>query len=321
MTRSHLSLPIQVWLASNEDYDFIPGYNTISATSFQKPIRALVITRQMETSGEVDLDALIPSRIGTAIHSALEKAWSGSYQNTLRRLGYPETFIEKIVINPEAGIDLSSQSIPIWIEKRTEKEVGNWMVSGKFDFVIAGQLHDLKTTKVFSYMADSNTENYMIQGSIYRWLNPEIIKEDTVQIDYLFTDWTYLRSLAEPDYPKTQCISKKIPLMSIAETERYIKNKLNLLDRYLDSEIIELPQCTPKELWQQPTAWAYYGNQEKLNRATRVFQTPGEAYSYKAKQGKGIIIERPGQVKRCLICEARSICSQAEQLEIQGLLK
>ncbi len=56
-------------------------------------------------------------------------------------------------------------------------------------------------------------------------------------------------------------------------------------------------------------------------RLGRVFDLVADAHAANAeKGGKGLIVERPGKAKRCAYCEARTNCTQAEQLQLQGLL-
>jgi hypothetical protein len=200
--------------------------------------------------------------------------------------------------------------------------MGKWTVHGKFDMVYEGEVNDVKTTKTFSYIKGDNVKDYRLQGSIYRWLNPDIITSDSIAIQYLFTDWVAHRAKADADYPQTRMLEKRYPLFSISETEYFLKEKLNLLERYENEDQALLPECKSKELWQQPTRYAYYKNPEKTTRATRVFDSRDDAFVYMGQNGgKGKVVERPGEVKRCLFCPARSICSQAERLQQEGLIK
>jgi hypothetical protein len=67
--------------------------------------------------------------------------------------------------------------------------------------------------------------------------------------------------------------------------------------------------------------WAYYKNPQKTARATRVFDSRMEAENYKSGQGGvGMIVERPGQVRFCKYCDAKTICHQAAQYVEEGRL-
>lgn len=321
--KTNIPLPLAIWLAAPGSYDLIPNPQTISATSLQKPLRSLVLSRRIVRETEVDLDDLLASKLGTAVHEAVENAWLRDYEKAFFNLGYPISAIEKFVVNGNQKENYPKDSIFIFLEKRTSKELDGFIISGKFDVVIDGQLHDIKTTKTYSYIADSNTEDYRLQGSIYRWLNPDLIKEDTLIINYLFTDWSPLKALADKEYPKSRCLEKHIPLYSIQETETYIKNRIAQIKKYESVDQEELPLCSLEELWQEPTKYALYADPNKTSRATKLFDDLGSAQIHNNTKckGKGLIVKREGAVKRCIYCDARSICTQAEQLQLKGLLK
>lgn len=126
----------------------------------------------------------------------------------MRDLGYPESVIERVIINPEPE-ELQSNSIPVYLEQRVEKKLGPFTISGQFDLVLDGELNDYKSTGVYGFMNGSNDEKYRIQGSIYRWLNPQIITSDCMCIQYIFTDWSGLRASIEKakGYPQSRVVT------------------------------------------------------------------------------------------------------------------
>ena len=46
-----------------------------------------------------------------------------------------------------------------------------FLVRGKYDFVAEGRVHDFKTTTVAAYQAADRSEEHIMQGSLYRWLD------------------------------------------------------------------------------------------------------------------------------------------------------
>jgi hypothetical protein len=315
-----ISLPIAVWLAAPGGYDLKPAPNTISATSILKPIKALVLGKKvLEEDTDIDISDLIASKLGTAVHTDIENAWVFHHKEALTNLGYPEHVIDRMVVNPT---HVTEEMIPVYVEKRTEKEIDGYIISGKFDLVINGVLHDTKTTKTYSYIKGTNNREYTIQGSIYRWLNQDIITEDYLTIEYLFTDWSPYEALANSDYPQNQTVSKRFPFLSLQETEEYLRQRIALYKENLNKDQLDMPQCSPVELWQEPTIWAYYKNPNKTSKSTKNFDRKDDAYRRYSDDGaKGLIVERPGKVKRCKRCAAVSICLQAKELANQGLLK
>lgn len=320
---TNIELPLAVWLASGQDYDLIPDPNVISATALQRPLRSLVLSRRLLVEAEIDIDTLIPAKLGSSVHYSAEMAWKNNYAEAMRNLGYPENVIERTVVNPKTPKMYGADTIDVYIEQRTNKEIDGFIVSGKYDFVIDGELHDIKTTKTYSYITGSSEGDYRLQGSIYRWLNPEIVLGDHVHINYLFTDWSPLRAAADTTYPRSRCLVKKLQLHSIPETEQYIRDRLAAIRKHELLPQSGLPQCSMKELWQELPRWAVYKNPEKTQRATRVFDLEQDAMTYNATscKGAGMIVKREGEVKRCHFCEARPVCTQAESMQLQGILK
>lgn len=132
---------------------------------------------------------MVQSRIGSAIHDAIERAWTTNHVEALSLLGYPNKVIERIRINPDPK-HVTEDIIPVYLEQRANKQVGKYIISGKFDFVGDGRVEDFKSTSTFTAINNTNDEKYILQGSIYRWLNPQLITKDEMAIQFIFTDLT-----------------------------------------------------------------------------------------------------------------------------------
>jgi hypothetical protein len=309
-------LSLAVFLAT-DNYDHDP--NTISATALIRPLRQIVLSKRVDaTDATVDLVQLVPSRMGSAIHDAIERAWTTNHVNAFKALGYPQKVIDRILINPEPA-ELKEDSIAIYLEQRAQKQVGNYLVSGKFDFVGEGRVEDFKSTSTYTAINSTNDDKYILQGSIYRWLNPTIITKNEMAIQFIFTDWSAARAKAEESYPKQRIQQRILPLKSIAETEAYIVSKLALVEKYMDLPEENIPLCSDEDLWRSAPVFKYYKNPDKMVRSTKNFDTKQEAYIRLAEEGgKGIVVERPGQVTACKYCPAFSVCSQKDILIAQG---
>ena len=318
-----ISLTLAVWLAANDGYDLVHNPKVFSATTLLQPLRSMILTRRLRDQnigGSVDISSLIASRLGTAVHTAAEVSWVHSYRIALQNLGYPESMIDRVQINPDKTP--MPDVIPIYMEIRSERDVGEYTISGKFDFVEEGRVKDIKTTKTYNWIKGGNNKKYAIQGSIYRWLNPEIIKDDFIDIEFLFTDWSPMKALADKEYPPKQIMTKTLPLMSLDATETFICNRLDEITAHVDLPQEKLPLCTPEELWMNPSKWAFYKDATKTTRATKLFDSSTEAHIHQnTLGGNGIVVERKGEPTFCKYCEARPICVQAEQFIASGLLK
>lgn len=307
---ANIPLPIAVW-AMNDSYDYVNDPNYISVTSLLKPTRQIILDRRINYEDlAMDVEDYLAMSMGTAIHDSIEKAWTKNYEENLRKLGVPDNVIARYKINPEPE-EVNEGDIPVYLEHRTVKSFGKWKIGGKFDMVADGQLYDNKSTTTFKWTTGSSDRDYQLQGSLYRWLNPELITSDTIRINFIFTDWSKLNAMKDSNYPQHRAMYRDIPLLSLAETEAWLKQKLDVLDQYMNAPEADVPLCPEEELWRTPTKFKYYSN-PTAKRATKVFDTNIDAqrYLHVEKQGQGIIKVFLGEARRCKYCKASSLCSQ-----------
>ena len=315
---SSVPLSMAVFLATdNYDYNTDPCY--ISATSLIKPLRQLILGSRVEPGSQpVELTNMLPSRMGSAIHDGIERAWKDNYPIAMRLLGYPQRIIDKVVINPKPE-DLTDDCIPIYLEQRKTKQVGKYSIGGKFDFIGDGRVEDFKSTSTYTAMSHNNDDKYILQGSIYRWLNPEIITRDEMAIQFIFTDWSAAKAKQDPAYPQKRTQQRILKLRSIAETDAFIQRKLRLIDQYWDADEADIPHCTDEELWRSEPVFKYYKNPEKMSRSTKNFDNKQDAYLRLAEDGgKGIVMEQPGYVTACKYCAGYPLCTQKDYLIATG---
>ncbi len=315
---SAVPLSLAVFLAT-DTYDHNDDPNTISATSLLKPIRQIVLSARVpQEDAVVDLIQMVASRMGTAIHDAIERSWTENHNTALEALGYPKKVIEKIRINPSKE-DLTDDCIPIYLEQRAYKKVGRFQVSGKFDFVGEGRVEDFKTTSTFTAINNTNDEKYVQQGSIYRWLNPDIITKDEMAIQFIFTDWSKAKAMQDPNYPQNRIQQRVFMLKSVNETQAFVERKLAQIEQYWDADENELPRCTDEELWRSEPVFKYYKNPASTKRSTKNFDNQQDAMLRYIEDGSvGLVKEVPGQVTACKYCPAFSICSQKDELIAAG---
>jgi len=321
-TNKHdVSLALAVFLMM-DSYDHDDRPNSVSATGLLRPLRQLVLSQQnKELLKTVDISDLVASRMGTAIHDSCEAAWTdlANVAQALKVLGASEAAVDSIVINPTS---LKPGQIPVYVEQRAEKKILDFYVTGKYDLVLDGTLNDYKSTSVWTYIYDSNADSYTKQGSIYKWLNPEKITSDYININYIFTDWSASKARQDPkQYPQQRVLTKKYPLWGNDATEQWIMNKLEAYQVLADSPQEVLPECTDEELWASRTVHKYYKNPNALTRSTKNFDTMDEALIRKANDGDvGTIVTVPGEVKACRYCPVVAICNQAETMLADGRL-
>jgi hypothetical protein len=261
--------------------------------------------------------------MGTAIHAGIEKAWiKGDVAANLQKLGYPKKVAERVRVNPsQEELEKNPKAIPVYLEQRHHKEFEGFIIDGEFDFVGEGYLEDFKSTGVWSYIKGNKDEDYSLQGSIYRWLAPHIITRDFMKIQNIFTDWSKLDAQIKKKagYPQSRIVTKKLELLSIQETESFIRNKITQIKAHQNTPEPELPPCTPEDLWQSPPAFKWFSKPEN-KRCQKSFDNYAEAHNHMQKSGKGVIKESPGQVRRCGYCDGFELCTQKDTYLQNGTL-
>ncbi|MEE4244764.1 MAG: hypothetical protein V2I33_05105, partial [Kangiellaceae bacterium] len=71
-----IPLVLAVWLAANRGYDLEYKPDVISATTLFKPVRSIILSRRVAANQQsVDIESLVQSALGTAVHTAVEDAW------------------------------------------------------------------------------------------------------------------------------------------------------------------------------------------------------------------------------------------------------
>jgi len=300
-----ISLPLAVWLA-HDNYDYSTDEDVISATSLMKPIRQIVLGRRYkDAEKEMDVNDLVASSMGTALHDSVENAWKDKDKavKILENMGY---------MNSEDIYD------KITFEKRTIKQCGKFKVSGKFDLVFEGIVADIKSTSTWTVVFGSKDDDYKIQMSIYKWLNPELITNSHGYIEFIFTDWSAVKALQDKSYPQNRVMSKKIELMSLSDTEKWLEDKVKEITANESIEDDKLPECTDEELWASPDKWKYYKGASRA-RATKNYDNELEANQRQAKDG-GAVVHFKGEVKRCKYCSYTNFCNQYVKLQLKGLV-
>lgn len=293
---------IAVWLA-NDTYDYVNDPNYFSATSMLMSTRQAVLSKRLG-SAEVDISTLVATSRGSAIHTAIEQAWTDNLQANLNKLnGFLD--LGTVSVNKDEPANTT-----VYLEKRSFREFEGFKIGGKFDMVFNGQLQDFKTTSTATYVSGSRDKDYILQCSIYAWLNRDIITEPTFNIHYIFNDWSMART-SESGYPQCPVITKTYELLSDEQVEDILRAKLSAIREYAEAPEEFIPMCTDEELWIRPGKYKYYADATKT-RATKVFDNELEAMQFQAsKGGKGIVKYVPGEAMRCKYCPCSSICSRA----------
>lgn len=318
-----ISLPMAVWLL-HDTYDYVDKPNYISATTLMKPLRQIVLPDRIPASQQSqDVSEFIARKLGNAIHDSIERSWLEGHKRSMKLLGYPESVINRVVVNPTPEeLHATKDAIPVYLEQRAYREIEVngvlYTVGGKFDMVSDGIVNDFKSTSVWTWTKGTKDEDYALQGSIYKWLNPEKIQEDFIRVNFIFTDWSKM-NLRTPNYPQKRVEYKDVPLMTMNQVEDWIASKLSQIQRYQNMPEERIPECSSEELWRSDPVFKYYSDPAKAKdptaRATKNFETLFDANAHLAeKGGKGIVITKLGEPKACGYCRAFDACTQKDRL-------
>lgn len=306
-----MPLPLAVWCAI-DDYDHAIDPDIISVTTLLKPIRQIVLARQNKDNLKImDVDNLIATSMGTALHDSVERAWKNRDKaiQAMAQLGVNPSMAETVYDN-------------IVFEKRTDKRVGSMVISGKFDIVSGGRVCDIKSSSTYGWINGSSDTQYTKQMSLYKWLNPDLITDEVGTILYIFTDWSKAKSLQDRQYPQSRVQAKDFRLASNDEVQTFVERKVAQIEKLLpEMDQDKIPECTPEELWQEKDVFKYYKNPDKLERATKNFDTYAEASNRWNEDGRvGKIIEVTGKAKACMYCSVANLCQQRARLAASGKL-
>lgn len=319
-------LSMAVWLAHDtysNGQDLYPDKAVISATKLLKGTRKIILESRVPPSdATTDVADRIAARLGHAVHDHIETTWREGYAAAMESLGYPQKTIEKIRINPTDEELSQNPSIkPVYLEQRFFRPIvvdgEEFIISGQVDQIILGELNDTKTTSVYSHIKGSKKEDYVNQGSLYRWLAPDKITEDIIRIQHVFTDWQRSQVGVQQGYPEDRVHEAVYSLKSLEETEAFVVAKIREILANMDLPENQIVPCSEADLWLTEPQFKYYANPAKAaekGRSTKNFDNRAAAQHYMATKGKGkgVIIETPRQAKACGYCPGAALCSQKE---------
>ena len=218
LTNKH-NLPLPIYQFLKQDfYDGKGGDKIISATSLLKPVQELILTKRHDAEIEVDAIDQIWKLFGTGVHLVLEG---------LRGEG----------VQPN---------------RRLTTKVNGWDVTGKYDQIIGTHLYDYKCISVWTIIFGGRTMDWKLQLSIYRWLywkNGLGDLDEIASIIAICRDWSESQKVKSKDYPETPIVDVPIKCLSYDKTEKFIAEKLKLIDENAEKKAEELLPCTKEERW------------------------------------------------------------------------
>lgn len=259
-----------------------PKDGTISVTELVSSPRIYQLKKRHWNDMTQDVDDMIDMLLGTAWHKALE-GHKGEHEIA---------------------------------EHRFHCDTKPLKLSGQIDLYDpkTKTITDHKTAKVFSYILGDH-KDYEQQLNCYRYLL-EMNNMDVEHIDIFWTlkDWSWRKVAQDPDYPKTRALTQPIPLWSMADTHKFIQERLDLHHAQGKTPDDGLPECTPEDMWEREPTFAV--KKSGVKTAKRVLSSMDAARGWVAEQKSitGLSIEeRPGERVKCeqfCVLSKNGLCSQ-----------
>lgn len=246
----------------------------LSASQTTKSVRQYWLEKRHASEIEEDVSEMIWALLGTACHYILHKADTA------------ETLTEQYLSADIAG----------------EK------VTGTADLYHAGVITDYKVTSVWSVIYKSSFADWEAQLNMYAFLYRKAgFPVNKLEIVTILRDWQKSKS-HEDTYPPIQVQSIDIPLWTAEQQEAYLTECIARLQEHRQTVDVDLPECTPAELWQEADKYAVMKKGRKS--ALRLLDSEAEAQAWMANNGGDTIVKRTGKPKRCEYCRARDFCNQ-----------
>jgi len=201
------------------------------------------------------------------------------------------------------------------VEWKVQTMVGDWCITGTIDLYNkkTKTITDYKTASVFSYLLGEK-KDYIAQINLYRYLlersTPKPESVSALQLAYTFTDWQWRKNVSD-DYPDAPAKVVPIEMWSMEDTEKFIRERLELHKAAEEVDDGSLPECTDEEMWAKAETFAVKKPGRKT--ALRVLSSRTEAEDWIGTQNGLTVEHRPGERTRCerfCILSKNNKCSQ-----------
>lgn len=257
------------------------SYGDYSVTTLLNPPRIVHLGKRHER--KQNYDNMFASFIGTGVHAYAE--------HCLR-------------MSPE----------PYELERTVMDKIEDRIITGTFDIMTKdNEIYDIKTCKTWKLIFDPEMEEWHEQQNIYRYLlHLRGIEVPAMYIQAVFLDWIESKALRDKGYPQQPDPVFQLTLWPHEKTAEFLVNKINLMKSYENTPDDDLPECTPKERFEDPLVFACFKS-DAAKSSSRNLNTLDEAVAYmKSTKGFGVgsyIEVRRGIRKRCeKYCEVNQHC-------------
>jgi hypothetical protein len=278
---NRMGLPQAVVDAVRND-GYSRGESDISVTQLCDSPRVAVLTDKHQDEIVEDASERIFSLLGQCIHTLLERA-------------------NKVAV----------------AERRLKIEIEGWTISGGMDLFDEGDgiLSDYKVTSVWA-VNKGIKEEWISQLNCYAHiLRSHSHTVNGLRIIAIMRDWSVNDAARDPSYPQTQVATFDIPLWSVDQAEKYMRERVILHKQAR----VEIPLCSQKERWAHPDTFAVMkqGGKRAINGG--IYEVEESAVAHAAQLPGHYVEKRPGRQVRCAnYCRVARFCEQYQVLQDAG---
>ena len=284
-----LNLPKQ--LVELVDNNYKPTEHQYSCTTILKPTRQIILERRYTNEIEQDVSDMCWMIFGTAVHSIIENSKEDEGQFKEEKL----------------KVDLGKY----W------EELKGYYLSGRSDMIdlIEKEITDWKTCSAWKIIF-KDFEDWKNEMLIYAWTVKDMEFDiDKAKAIAFIKDHNKTKAKVDASYPQLPIWVEKFKFTEkeFDEIKEFIYNKFIELKNNENTPDDELPMCTAKERWQDPTKYAV--KKIKNKTATKLHDTLEEAENHLKNLEKDYpniyeIVVREGTDKRCIdYCSCCKFCT------------
>lgn len=289
ITNKHGLPSVFVNMMKNDDYT--KGTAQFSVTELISPPRIRILREKHDAAIEKDVADGLWALVGKAVHHVLE---THAPDGTI-----PEQRLETIVdgVKVSGGIDLQ-------------------VVNGN-----AVKIDDFKFTSTWAFKQDKL--DWEQQLNLYAALcraNGRTPVE--LNITAILRDWSRAQAERDPTYPQAPVQRLAITMWPAKEADDFLKMRLHFhLDaRYAADMGDRVAECTDEEKWMSTPLFAIVKKDGTSKRASKVFESDGEATNYVAMRPMYKIEKREAEPIRCKrdYCNVARFCDFGKKFHATG---
>ena len=360
MTYVNKKIPYHPYIAQwiqHHEYDWVPNSYSVSAL-FDPPQKYFLKKRHWDEI-EIDIADTSETGIGSMAHYDFQMNCNPPHSKSERRAGIyvGDTLVtgkpDKIMHldQPRQEIwDLKSTTVWAYQNKKHHEAYRDQLSAYAYivenGFWLEWWSDDPKQTPPKGviprppfddpyYTREQRAAQAVKHGGYYLGDMCDLLSHPYGIIVPVIKDFKKTNTIRKTGYPRSGLEDNiVIQLMPQEEIFSKLRNRVKL---FLDCEFLseaEMPECTPKELWQDDTVYKpipYLKKKNKLGqrvlskRAVKgaVFETEAEVYKwFEENHRSGVPRCYPTKAKRCMLyCDAHSVCPQYQRLLLDNMIE